>query len=100
MLKDPVTGNAVMVVDRMTADKLLGLTTEQLEDPIGTISRGTYPGLRLIPYTAVGKSAGMLLAMKMDELRINGQLSTQIVAFAPQAIGQGGEYEALLGGIV
>ena len=54
-----------MVVDRMTADKLLGLTTEQLEDPIGTISRGKYPGLRLIPYTAVGKSAGMLLAMKM-----------------------------------
>ena len=100
MLKDPVTGNSVMVVDRMTADKLLGLTTEQLEDPIGTISRGKYPGLRLIPYTAVGKSAGMLLAMKMDELRINGQISTQIVAFAPQSIGQGSGYEALLGGIV
>ncbi len=99
-LRDPVTGCHVLVVDSRAARSLLGLTEEELQHPIDTISRGKYPGLRLIPYSAVGQPAGMLLCLRADVLRINGEVSDQIVAFAPQCIGRGCGYEALLGGMV
>jgi len=99
-LKDPVTGYPVLVADSRAAWQLLQLSESELRDPIGTISRGNHIGLRLIPYCAVGQPAGMLLALKVDELRINGRESNQIVAFAPNRIGQGSSYEALTGGKV
>lgn len=99
-LRDPVSGLPVLVVDADAAYRLLGLEELALQRPIETISRGTCPGLRLIPYCAVGQSAGMLLGLRVDRLRINGILVDQIVAFAPQRIGRGEAYEALAGGIV
>lgn len=100
MLRDPVTGHPVLVVDSLAANKLLDLTEEELMHPIETISRGKYPGLRLIPYCSVGQPAGLLLCLRVDGLRINGKISNQIVAFAPQRIGMGDGYEALLGGVI
>ena len=97
-LKDPITGNPVLVADANAAYQLLGLQEDELHHPIETISRGKYPGLRLIPYCAIGQPAGMLLGLKTEELWINGKPSCQIVAFAPQRIGQGSGFEALTGG--
>ena len=97
-LRDPVTGCGVLVADADTARQLLGLDEASLRDPVKAISQ--YPGLRLIPYCAVGQPAGLLLGLKADTLRINGKLSEQIVAFAPQRIGRGAGYEALTGGVL
>jgi stage II sporulation protein GA (sporulation sigma-E factor processing peptidase) len=99
-LKDPVTGHPVLVADSRVAWELLQLQESELSDPIGTISRGNHLGLRLIPYCSVGQPAGMLLGLKVDELRINGREANQIVAFAPNRIGQGCGYEALTGGVL
>lgn len=99
-LKDPVSGCPVLVADARAAYEILGLEEDALLHPIETISRGNYPGLRLIPYCAVGQPAGILLGLRVEELRINGKTVDQIVAFAPQTIGKGCGYQALTGGIV
>lgn len=99
-LRDPVSGVPVLVVDSDAAEKLLSLTTEQLMRPVETIASGHYPGLRLIPYSAVGQSTGMLLGLRVEQLTVNGRIERMIVAFAPQRIGQGRPYQALAGGNV
>ena len=57
-LKDPVTGQSVLIVSADVAKILLGLSKLQLSSPVETLSSGTLPGLRLIPYHAVGKAGG------------------------------------------
>lgn len=99
-LRDPVSGIPVMVVDSDVAEKLLGLDADALLDPIRTMASCGYPGLRLIPYTAIGKPSGMMLGLRVDELQIGGKHSEMIIAFAPQRIGQGRPYQALAGGFV
>lgn len=99
LLTDPVTGEAVTVAGGHIAREMLGLTSEELADPIATTASGRIPGLRLIPYRAVGQPSGMLLAVKMDEVRINGVAAGKVVAFAPDPIRDDG-YEALIGGTV
>lgn len=97
MLRDPVTGLPVLVVGAEVAWELLKLTPNQLATPIETVQK--VPGLRLIPYRAVGQPGGMLLAKKPELVRIDGKQWDGIVAFAPQSIGKDG-YEALAGGTV
>lgn len=99
-LRDPVSGRSVLVVDALVAEKLLALTDGQLLHPIETLSKAAIPGLRLIPYSSVGKSGGMLLGLKVDQLKIGGKVSDHMVAFAPQRIGQGRAFQALAGGAV
>lgn len=95
-LQDPVTGQSVLVIDARSAGKLTGLTKAQLERPLETM--GAIPGLRLIPYRAVGKDSGLMLAMKFQNVKIGKWKGSQLVAFAPE--GLGGTYEALTGGAV
>lgn len=99
-LRDPVSGSPVLVADAEAAQKLLSLTQQQLMHPIETVASGKFSGLRLIPYSAVGQSAGMLLGLRVQRLIINGKQEEMIVAFAPQRIGQGRAYQALAGGYV
>lgn len=97
-LRDPVTGEPVMVVDSQVADALTGLNPQQLMHPVETM--GTVPGLRLIPYRAVGQPGGMLLALHVKRSRIGKQKGSSIVAFAPQVLDEKGNYQALIGGAV
>ena len=98
-LCDPVTGRPVLIADRRAAEKLLGLTSAQLESPVETMAMGQIPGLRLIPYCALGKRSGLLLGMKVDKILMDGKERDLVVAFAPQMLGQG-MYGALAGGLV
>lgn len=98
-LRDPITGQQVLVVGAELAWDLLGLTQQQLASPVETISALAVPGLRLIPYRAVGQPGGMLLAVKMDKVIVGGQVGNSIVAFAPQNI-SGEGYQALAGGSI
>ena len=97
LLKDPVTGEQVLVAGPGVAHRLLGLNKEQVRNPIGTMCTNQIPGLRLIPYRSVGQSAGMLLAIRPEKVLVNGVEQRLLVAFSPNDFGGNG-YEALTGG--
>ncbi|MDO5400174.1 MAG: sigma-E processing peptidase SpoIIGA [Eubacteriales bacterium] len=92
-LKDPVTGEPVLVISGAAAQRLTGLTREQLRTPLETLARRPIPGLRLIPYRAVGQGGSMLLAVKL-QAKLDGKQQSAIAAFAPEGLG-GGVYQAL-----
>lgn len=98
-LRDPISGADVLVVGADVAKELLGLTDEALCSPVQTLAAEKVPGLRLIPYRAVGQPGGMLLAVKPDWVRINGKERGDILAFAPHKLGNEG-YQALAGGMI
>ncbi len=99
-LCDPVTGSPVLIVGANIAWDMLGLTVQDLNDPVSTLACGSCPGLRLLPYRAVGMSNGMLLAMKMDKVVLDGRESGNIVAFAPNDLSVENTYQALAGGVL
>lgn len=98
-LCDPVTGEQVTVIGAEAAVKLTGLGQKQLRAPLETLSAMPLKGLRLIPYRAVG-SSGMLLAMRFSDVQIGRRKGSAIVAFAPDAVGNGEGYQALTGGMM
>lgn len=97
-LRDPLTGNPVLVIGADSAVKLTGLSMQQLKNPAETLCTGNIPGLRLIPYKTICNGGGMLLALKLKNVRIGTWRGNSLVAFAPETIGNG--YEALMGGQV
>lgn len=98
-LRDPITGEQVLVVSAGIAQKLTGLSQQQLADPLGTLAGHPLPGLRLIPYHSVG-SGGMLLAMRFDKVKAGSRECSALVAFAPEGLGNGEMYQGLTGGVV
>lgn len=94
-LRDPITGEQVFLIGGELAQTLTGLTREQLAAPLETLARRPVPGLRLIPYRAVGRNAGMLLGMKLAEVKLDGKQVSAVIAFAPEGLGSG-MYEALV----
>lgn len=96
-LRDPITGRQVLVVGADVAEKLLGLTPEQLQTPIESI--GVLPGLRLIPYRTVGSSS-FLLAIHLPKVKIGQWRGGTLVAFAPNLLSPEGAYQALTGGVI
>lgn len=97
-LRDPVTGQTVLVVDGEISQILTGMTQTQLEDPIKSMQTHLLPGLRLIPYHALGNSNGLLLAMRIPKVRIGSWQGSSIVAFAPHKFQNDGKFQALTGG--
>lgn len=97
-LQDPVSGQSVLVADAKSAEVLLGLSKQQLRCPVETVKSGVVRGLRLIPYRAVGLSNGMLVAIRMDQVRIGSWQGSAVVAFAPDGLGENQIYRALTGG--
>lgn len=96
-LTDPITGESVVVLSPELTYRLTGLTREQLRDPTGAIAQNPIPGLRLIPYRAVGKQ-GLLIGMRIHNGEVDGKKRSLLVAFAPEGLGNGGTYQALTGG--
>lgn len=100
LLRDPVTGRSVIVVDADAARDLTGLTPQQLSSPIETMVTAKVPGLRLIPYHTVGQRAGFMLAVKLENVKIGNRKGSYLVAFAPVEFNSRGTYRALTGGVV
>lgn len=96
-LRDPVTGQSVLIIGARSARELTGLSLEQLRDPVQTM--GTIPGLRLIPYRTVGQGNGMLLALKLEDVKIGNERGSRLVAFAAEEFAEG-TYQALTGGVI
>ena len=99
LLKDPLTGESVLVVCNQLGAVLAGLTEKQIADPIQTLLEMPDVGLRLLPYHTVGQKNGMMLAMKIDQVKLQGQNAGNLIAFAPYGLGIHKEYQALAGGI-
>ena len=95
-LRDPVTGESVLVIGSPEAKRLTGLTKKQLAEPLKTMEQMPLPGLRLVPFRAVGAEHGLLLAMRFRRVRVGRRTGDALVAFAPQSFGT--EYQALAGG--
>ena len=98
-LRDPITGERVLVVGAKAAQTLTGLSESRLRDPLNTMEAGLLPGLRLIPFRTVGAQTGLLLAMRFPSVKIGGRDRPGIVAFAPRDL-EGESYQALVGGFV
>ena len=96
-LRDPITAEPVLVIDCLRARELTGLTREQLRHPLETMTHSPLPGLRLIPYRAVGAENGLLLALRVPAVRIGGRKRPGIVAMAPQSFGE--DFQAIAGGM-
>lgn len=99
-LRDPITGEPVLVIGADAARKLTGLTAAELRAPLETLGKGPIPGLRLVPYRAVGQPAGMLLAMRLGDVKLGKRQGSALVAFAPDRIGGSDGYQALTGGVL
>lgn len=98
-LRDPTTGQRVLVVDCKIAEMIFGFTQQQLRSPVETMLTSGYSRLRLIPYSAVGQPEGMLLGIRCDMVRIGRWKGSVTVAMSPNSIGKGESYQALTGGI-
>ena len=97
-LRDPITGESVLVVAGDIGARLTGLTGEQLRQPLKTLTNAPIKGLRLIPYRAVGNAGGMLLGLRIQDARIGTKQGSVIVAFAPEGLGD--SVQALTGGAI
>lgn len=98
LLTDPLTGNPVLVVEAAVAEKLTGLSRQQLSKPSEAVLTANVPGLRLIPYHTVGSPGGMLLGLRIQNVKIGKWKGSSLVAFAPEGLSTEGAYQALTGG--
>lgn len=99
-LRDPLTGESVLVIGPGPAQTLTGLTRAQLSAPLETLGQRPIPGLRLVPYRAVGQAEGFLLARRFSDVTIHGKKCSTLVAFAPEGLGENSMFQALTGGNV
>lgn len=99
-LRDPVTGEQVLVAGAQLGESLLGLTQHQLRHPVETVAAGQYEGLRLIPYSSVGQPGGLLIAYRFRNAKIGNKPGNPLVAFAPDVIGRSDVYQMLTGGAI
>ena len=107
LLKEPITGTSVMVVERQSLEELLPKEILENLDSIlignQTIELGKYASkFRVIPFSSLGKQNGMLLGIKMDEVLIiteeeQIQVPNVIVGISNQALTKNGLYTALVG---
>lgn len=104
-LRDPVSGQAVLVAQWQTLPRLLPdaeLTQSSFQDPAGLLQllSDRYPKLRfrLIPYRAVGVDGGLLLALRCSVTEQKKHRRETLVAFSPTAVSADGRFDALTGG--
>jgi stage II sporulation protein GA (sporulation sigma-E factor processing peptidase) len=96
LLRDPLTGKPVVVVSREAALFPTGLcpTAEELRHPeevCTRLAREWEPGrVRLLPYHAVGTEQGLLLAVRVDVLEVNGKrYPNRLAALSPSPLAGG-----------
>lgn len=101
-LTDPVTNRPIIVVYWRSLAGLLPACLNAAA-PIDSVQRcreAGIPGVRLVPYRAVGVDCGMLLAVRAKSVTADGKpLGGLLVALSPTPVGDGGAYQALIGGI-
>ena len=97
-LRDPVTGEPVLVLSAAVAFRLTGLTETQLRHPLETLADHPHSGFRLIPYHSIGNGGSFLLGKRIAAVNAAGVRKHTLAAFAPEGLGTGEVYQALTGG--
>ncbi len=103
-LQDPMSGLPVAILDGRRCGELLclSLPPSALKDPTGAFSviqqKLPHIHLRLVPYRAVGVETGLLLAAPCTVQTGREKARKALVAFSPNPVSDGGEYEVLIGG--
>lgn len=107
-LRDPVNGNAVLVLERKA---LQGLWQQKIEDilesccpPEEKMVRLYHEGIgtsfTLLPFRSVGVSSGLLLAVRSDYIKIGKRTyPNTLIALCDGPVSDSGCYQALWGGI-
>ncbi|MCD7887587.1 MAG: sigma-E processing peptidase SpoIIGA, partial [Clostridiales bacterium] len=104
LLRDPLTGSPVLIAERQAVARLFprhcAPTEEALCHPttcLEQLSRQWNPSrLRLVPYRAVGTERGLLLAVRVDEMEVDGvPCGSRLVAVTPGRLGD--TYHGLIG---
>ena len=98
-LRDPLTGRSVLVVSSNVAEKMTGLSCQELQSPVDAMMMQKVPGLQLVPYSSIGKHKDFLLAVRM-KVKVGRRKWEQLVAFAPNGFCEEDAYQALTGGNV
>ena len=104
-LRDPVTGDGVVVCEKKAVQDLL---TKEEEAAIRSFGNDTLRVLealsaaegrwRLVPYSAVGVESGLLPAFRPDRVTVDGKRREHILfALSPGKVSDGGAYSALGG---
>lgn len=104
-LMDPLTGRPILVVEGTRLQHLfpdVPLDRDTLAHPIETLKTldcdKNRMRFRLLPYRAVGVECGMLLAVRMDRVIVDGETyEDYLVALSPTPLSDGGGYNALIG---
>lgn len=107
MLKEPITGASVIVVERK---KLENLIEKNLLNNIEKILAGKYENIdsenisrfRLIPFSSLGKQNGMLLGFKPDMVKVifdesEKNLGNVVIGIYDKEITKNQEYTGLVG---
>lgn len=104
-LADPVSGRPALVLDRRAAARVLPV---EAAVPLAGLTLGNAPAVlaalpgvcrgrfQLLPYRAVGKESGLLLAFRPDQAARDGKPWAGLAAISPAQVA-GGRYEGLIG---
>ncbi len=105
-LTDPVSGQPVVVAEGERLGQLFPQgkrpSLVDLRNPTGALTRlgtGEWKSrFRLLPYRSVGVDHGLLLAVRVDRMELDGQrIGPMLVALSPTSVSDGGGYQALIG---
>lgn len=105
-LTDPVSGQPVVVAEGERLGPLFPQgkrpSLVDLRNPTGALTRlgtGEWKSrFRLLPYRSVGVDHGLLLAVRVDRMELDGQrIGPMLVALSPTSVSDGGGYQALIG---
>ena len=104
-LSDPVSGRPALILDRRAAARVLpveaavplaGLTDVNAPAVLAALPGACRDRFRLLPYRAVGRESGLLLAFRPDRAAREGAAWPGLAAISPGPVA-GGRYEGLIG---
>ena len=107
-LRDPISGQPVLVAECAALSQLFGEETTEIlrmkvsaEEKMANLHRAALGmGFTLLPYRCVGISSGLLLAFRCDRLTVgNARYRNVWVAISNTPVSDGGTYNALWGGV-
>lgn len=110
MLKEPITGNPVVVIEKVAlydlmpkeilnnTESILGGDFEQIPEKI---KKEYIQRLKIIPFSSLGKQNGMLVGIKPEKLEVINEQSEEknnaIIGIYNKSLTKRGEYNALIG---
>ena len=111
MLKEPITGNSVVVIEKVA---LYDLMPKEILDNIESILGGDFEKipenikneyilrLKIIPFSSLGRQNGMLIGIKPEKLEVINEQSEEeknnaIIGIYNRSLTKRGEYNALIG---